>query len=187
MSQPGKKMPNFIDLVEKRRSIRRYRPDPVPREMIEACVEAARHAPSASNTQGWRFFIVEGDMKDRLVKEALGGVVVPNRWAFTAPVVAVLAMRLSVVTHRIGAKIKDIDYHLVDAGIAGEHFVLQAAEQGLGTCWIGWFNKKRVRAFLGIPAGWDIPALITLGFPDEEPKPKERRALKEICTFTRDR
>jgi nitroreductase len=180
-------MDNFIELVKKRRSIRRYKPDPVPRSMIEACLEAARLAPSASNAEGWRFFIVEGDMKNRLIGEALGGIVVPNKWALTAPVVVVLAMELSVVTHRIGAKIKDIDYHLIDAGIAGEHFILQAAELGLGTCWIGWFNKKRVRAFLDIPAPWDIPALITLGYPDEEPKPKQRRALRDISTFTGDR
>ena len=176
-------MTDFIDLVKRRRSIRRYKPDPIPRAMMESCVEAARHAPSASNTQGWRFFIVEGQMKDRLVREALGGVVVPNRWALTAPVVVALAMKRSVVTHRIGAKIKDIDYHLVDAGIAGEHFVLRAAELGLGTCWIGWFNKRAVRTVLDIPAAWDVPALITVGYPDEKPKPKERRTLNEICTF----
>lgn len=178
-------MNNFIDLVRKRRSIRKYKGDPVPREMIESCIEAARHAPSASNTQGWRFFIVEGDLKDRLVKAGMGGIVVPNKFAFSAPVIVVLAMKRSVVTHRLGAGIKGIDYHLVDAGIAGEHFVLQAAELGLGTCWIGWFNKKVVRALLGIPSGWDIPALITLGFPAEEPKPKERRPASEVCTFKR--
>ena len=176
-------MPTLIETIKKRRSIRKYKDDPVPREMIEACIEAARHAPSASNTQGWRFFVIEGELKDRLVKEALGGVVVPNKWARTAPVVVVLAMKLSAVTDRIGAKLKGIDYHVLDAGIAGEHFVLQAAELGLGTCWIGWFNKKAVRRILEIPAGWDIPALITLGFPAEEPEPKVRRPLDEIATF----
>jgi nitroreductase len=180
-------MDRFIDLVKTRRSIRKYKPDPVPREMIDACVEAARYAPSASNTQGWRFFIVEGELREKLVEEALGGIVVPNRFAATAPVIVVLAMKLSMVTHRIGARVKDIDYHLVDAGVAGEHFVLQAAELGLGTCWIGWFNKGAVRSLLGIPSGWDIPALITLGFPAEEPKPRERRPASEICTFRRSR
>ena len=176
-------MTRLIDTIKKRRSIRKYKDDPVPRDMVEACIEAARHAPSASNVQGWRFFAVEGELKDRLVKEAMGGIVVPNKWARTAPVVVALAMKLNLVTDRLGAKVKDIDYHLVDAGIAGEHFVLQAAELGLGTCWIGWFNKKAVRRLLEIPAGWDIPALITLGFPAEEPKPKERRPLDEIITF----
>jgi nitroreductase len=176
-------MNGFIDLVKKRRSIRSYRSDPVPREMIESCMEAVRYAPSASNTQGWRFFIAEGEFKERLVREAMKGVVVPNKFAFEAPVVVVLAMKLSVVTHRLGAGMKNTRYHLIDAGIAGEHFVLQAAELGLGTCWIGWFNKRAVRRLLGVSALWDIPALITLGFPAGEPKPKSRLAASEICTF----
>jgi nitroreductase len=176
-------MSAFTDLVMKRRSVRDYRPDPVPREMIESCVDAARFAPSASNTQGWRFFVAEGELKNRLVKEAMGGVVVPNRFAAGAPVIVALAMKLNAVTHRIGAGIKGIDYHLLDAGIAGEHFVLRAAELGLGTCWIGWFDKKAAKRILDIPRLWDLPALITVGFPAEEPKAKERPLASEICTF----
>jgi len=176
-------MSAFMDLVMKRRSVRDYRPDPVPREMIESCVEAARFAPSASNTQGWRFFVAEGELKNRLVREAMGGVVVPNRFAAGAPVIVALAMKLDVVTHRLGAGMKGIDYHLLDAGIAGEHFVLRAAELGLGTCWIGWFDKKAAKRILDIPLAWDLPALITVGFPAEEPQAKERPLASEICTF----
>jgi nitroreductase len=176
-------MSSFMDLVQKRRSIRDYRPDPVPREMIESCVEAARFAPSASNTQGWRFFVAEGESKNRLVKEAMGGIVVPNRFASGAPVIVALGMKLGVVTDRLGAAIKRIDYHLIDAGIAGEHFVLRAAELGLGTCWIGWFDKKKAKRILDIPSTWDVPALITVGFPAGEPKPKDRPLASEICTF----
>jgi len=116
---------NFMDLVKSRRSIRRFKREEVPREMIEACVEAARYAPSSCHTQAWRFIILAGALKER-----------PNRWAATAPVMVVLAVDMNLVTHRIGAKVKGIDYHLLDVGIAGEHFVLQAAELGLGTCWI---------------------------------------------------
>jgi nitroreductase len=87
------------------------------------------------------------------------------------------------VTDRIGAAIKGIDYHLLDAGIAGEHFVLRAAELGLGTCWIGWFDKKRAKRILDIPSSWDVPALIAVGFPAGEPNPKDRRLASEICTF----
>jgi nitroreductase len=72
---------------------------------------------------------------------------------------------------------------VLDAGIAGEHFILRATELGLGTCWIGWFNKKAVRELLNIPSGWDVPALITVGFPAEIPEPKDRRPVSEICVF----
>ncbi|RJR30553.1 MAG: NAD(P)H nitroreductase [Candidatus Latescibacterota bacterium] len=174
----------FINLVKSRRSIRRYRPDPVPRELVETCLEAARHAPTASNRQGWRFYVAEGDLKDRIARECLGGVV-RNAFAKTAPAIVAVAMKLHLVTNRIGGRIKGIDYHVLDAGIAGEHFVLQAAELGLGTCWIGWFDKKAVRRILGIPASWDVPALITLGYPDEAPRPKTRKPLGEIAVFRR--
>ena len=175
-------MSAFLDLVQKRRSIRKYRPDPVPREMIESCIEAARFAPSASNTQGWRFVVAEGAVKDRLAREALGGIILPNRFAAEAPVIVALAMARDLVTHRLGAGMKRIEYHLLDAGIAGEHFVLRAAEQGLGTCWIGWFDVKAVRRILDLPS-WDVPALITVGFPAEEPVPKKRRPLSDISSF----
>jgi nitroreductase len=174
-------MTAFIDLVRRRRSIRRYKPDPVPPEMIEACIDAARYAPTACNRQSWKFIVVEGAVKDRLVDKALGGVVVPNRWARTAPVIAVIAMDLDAVVHRIAGEFKKIRYHMVDAGIAGEHFVLQATEMGLGTCWIGWFNKRAVKRILDLPAGWDVPAMIAVGFPDEKPEDKKRRRIGEIA------
>ncbi len=175
----------FIDLVKSRRSIRKFESRPIPREFILSCIDAARYAPSASNTQGWKFYIAEGKLKERLTEECLGGVV-PNRFAASAPAIVVIAMKMSLVTHRIGARLRDIDYHEIDAGIAGEHFVLQATELGLGTCWIGWFNKARVRRLLGLPRSYDIPALIALGFPDEVPSPKERKKIEDICEFRSD-
>lgn len=174
-------MTKFIDLVRRRRSVRRYRPDPVPPEMIDACIEAARYAPTACNRQSWKFIIAEGAVKDRIVDEALGGLIVPNRWAESAPVLLVIAMDLDAVVHRIAAAVKKIRYHMLDAGIAGEHFVLQATELGLGTCWIGWFSKRAVKSILHLPAGWDVPAMIAVGFPDEVPGEKERRGLETIA------
>lgn len=173
----------FLDLVKKRRSVRRYRPDPVPRKMVVRCLEAVRHAPTACNTQCWRFIIVEGELKQRLVSESLGGIVVPNRFAAEAPVIVVIAADLDLVAHRIGGKIKGIDYHLIDAGIAGEHFVLQAAELGLGSCWIGWFDKKAVRRILSLPAGWEVCAMLALGFSAESPTEKNRKGIWDIAEF----
>jgi nitroreductase len=173
-------MTGFIDLVRRRRSIRRYKPDPVPPDLIETCIEAARYAPTACDRQSWRFIITEGEIKDRIAGAALGGVVVPNRWAGTAPVIVVIAMDLDVIVHKLGGKVKGIEYHMIDAGIAGEHFVLQATELGLGTCWIGWFNKRAVKKILDIPAGWDVAAMIAVGFPDQEPGQKVRKKFEEI-------
>ncbi len=178
-------MYDFISLVRKRRSIRRYMTDPVPAEMIKACIEAARFAPTACNTQAWRFIIVEGELKERLADKSLGGIVVPNRWASNAPVFVVIATDLDFITHRLGGSIKGIGYHMIDAGIAGEHFILQATELGLGTCWIGWFNKKAVSKVLELPANWEVTAMITVGFPGEAPPDKRRKSLDEISIFKR--
>ena len=177
-------MSRFIDLVKKRRSVRSYKPDPVPREMIEACLEAARFAPTACDTQSWRFIVVEGELKDRLAEESLGGFVIPNRFASSAPVIVVIATDLDLLTHRIGGKIKGIGYHMIDAGIAGEHFILQAEELGLGTCWIGWFDKKAVKRLLKLPGNWDVSSMIALGFPAARPSTtKKRKTIEEISDF----
>lgn len=173
----------FLDLVKRRRSTRKYLPDPVPRELIERCIEAATYAPTACNTQSWRFIVVEGENKQELVEKTLGGFIVPNKFAVGAPAIVVIATDMNLVTHRIGGKLKGIDYHLIDAGIAGEHFVLQATELGLGTCWIGWFDKKAVKRVLGLPAGWDVPAMLTVGYPAGEPTDKLRRRVDEVVEF----
>ncbi len=176
-------MPEFIDIVKQRRSIRRYRPDPVPRELIEKCLDAASYAPTACDTQSWRFIVTEGTLKERIAKECLGELPVPNRWAVEAPVIIVMASASDLVTHRIGARIKGTNYELIDAGIAGEHLVLQAAELGLGTCWLGWFKKKKIRKLLGLPSGWLITALITMGYPAGEVSGKKRKSLDDIREY----
>lgn len=173
----------FIDLVKRRRSTRKYLSDPVPRELIERCIEAATYAPTACNTQSWRFIVVEGDLKRELVERSLGGFIVPNRFADEAPAIVVIATDMNLITHRIGGKLKGIDYHLIDAGIAGEHFVLQATELDLGTCWIGWFDKKAVKRLLKLPGGWDVPAMLTIGYPAGEPVEKSRKRIDEVVEF----
>ena len=176
-------MPEFIDIVRSRRSVRRYKPDPVPREMIEKCLEAARYAPTACDTQSWRFIIAEGELKDRIASECLGELPVPNRWAVEAPVIVAMASATDLITHGIGARLKGTRYELIDAGIAGEHFVLQAAELGLGTCWLGWYRKKKLRKLLELPRGWEVTALITLGWPEGDLSEKARKPLEDIREY----
>lgn len=176
----------FIQLVKKRRSIRSYKSKPVPRDLLERCVEAARFAPSACHTQAWRFIITSQLLKERLARESLGGVVVPNKFASQAPVLVAIAMDLDLITHRIGGALKGMYYHVMDAGIAGEHFILQATELGLGTCWIGWFNSRRVKKILNLPRSWDVIAMITVGYPKEEPPAKERKSIEEISEFRKE-
>lgn len=169
---------DFDELVEKRYSCRSFDPDrPVPEALVEECLRAARLAPSACNAQPWRFVVVTEAEKRRLIcKEALGGMV-PNRFAADAPVLVVLAAVRKLGFASLGEGIKDIPYHLMDCGAAGEHLVLKAAELGLGSCWLGWFKDKPLRKLIGAPSGWKLLAVIALGWPKEGAETPERNRL----------
>ena len=156
----------FSQLVKSRRSIRKFQDKRVEREKIQECVEAARLAPSAENVQPWRFLIVDDEeIKTRLGKLAFHGIYSPTKWAVNAPAIVILLAKLDILANRIGKQIQGTNYYLIDIGIAGEHFVLQAQELGLGTCWIGWFNERGVRKALKIPKKYKIVQLMVLGYP----------------------
>ena len=105
-------------------------------------------------------------------------------WAAEAPVILVLGMKKSLITHRIAPLLSQVEYPLLDLGIAGEHAILQATELGLGTCWIGWIRPKVVRRILGWPADILPQALITLGRPASRPEQASPRLpLADIVTW----
>ncbi len=180
-------MSDLMDIIRKRQSVRAYLDKPVEDEKIEQIIEAARLSPSACNSQCWRFVVANGDIREQVIKKGLGGLVVPNRWASGVPVIIVACADLNFITHKVGAGIKNIEYYLLDIGIAVEHLVLRATELGLGTCWIGWFNEREIRKLLKIPKSVKIVALITLGYPKEELKPheKQRLNLKDILFWNK--
>lgn len=174
---------NFLDMVEGRTSCRNYRQDAVSNELINYCLEAARWSPSACNKQPWRFVIISNpDLRRQISSDALlPGLPMP--WVANAPVIVVICAYKSIVTHLLAPVISGINYHLLDIGIAGEHFVLAAHEQGLGSCWIGWFNKKKTRKILGLPISLQPVALLTLGYPAEVSMPRSRFKLNEITHY----
>jgi len=180
-------MTTVMETIVRRYSVRGYQDKLVEKEKILQIVEAARLAPSTSNVQPWRFVVVEDPgLRDALVEKGMG-LVVPNRWAKEAPVIIVICAHLDWIVHRVGAKVADLQYYLLDIGIAGEHMVLTATEMGLGTCWIGWFREKAIKKILNIPRGWKVAALLTLGYPTEQDaqKPRSRLGLDEILFFNR--
>jgi nitroreductase len=175
----------FQRLVEGRRSIRRYIERPVEREKILACLETARLAPSAENAQPWRFLVLDDvELKQRFCDEVFSGIYSVSKFAKKAPVLIVILARLNIVAHRVGSQIQNIQFHLLDIGIAGEHIVLQAEELGLGTCWIGWFNVRTARKVLKIPREFKIASLLSMGYYEQKPsKLKKRKTLDEIVWF----
>jgi nitroreductase len=176
-------MMDFIDLVASRRSVRKYDPRPVEAEKIELCLEAARLAPSASNGQPWRFIVVdEPALREEVALACVGPGLNFNRFVKQAPVLVVLVLEPSTALNRIGAIIKRVRYPLIDIGIAAEHLCLQAAESGLGTCMLGWFDEGKIKKLLGVPRSRRLGLVITLGYPapGDPPRTKVRKAADEI-------
>ena len=176
---------SLLQLIKSRRSARKYQNKPVEREKIIQCLDAARFAPSAENVQPWRFIIIDDPVvKEKFSEHAFSGIYSPTRFAAKAPVIIVILAKLDILANRIGKQIQGIHFYLIDSGIAGEHLVLQAQELELGTCWIGWFNIKRVRKFLKIPRTYKIVSLISMGYPEEiKSVEKKRYSLEEIAWF----
>ncbi|MBN1863962.1 MAG: nitroreductase family protein [Victivallales bacterium] len=155
----------FLSLVSKRASCRSYLDKPVEDEKIRKCLLAASLAPSACNKQPWRFKIVIDPAERHLIcsRGLLPGLPMP--WLKDAPVIVILCADTSFVVHTIAPMLSKVSFHLVDCGIAGQHFVLAAEALGLGTCWIGWFKPKKIRQIANIPRSMHIVSLISLGYP----------------------
>jgi len=164
----------LMEAIQQRRSIRQYRPDPVPSEKIDYVLEAARLAPSWANGQCCSFLVVS----DPKVKHELAQA--GNEWMEHAPVIIV-----ACADPKLSGMKTDQPYYLLDVGIAMEHVVLAAVEQGLGTCWIGWFDEEKARAALGVPATVRVVASTPLGFPSEEPAARPRKSLAELVRTNR--
>ena len=176
---------NFLQLSQTRYSARKYRPDPVDREKILRCLEAARLAPSACNSQPWSFIVVdEQELKAKVAAETYTPVMPLNRFVHQAPVLLVLILEKSRAIAQIGGLLRKREYRLIDIGIAAEHICLQAAEEGLGTCMLGWFNEKGIQRLLGIPAHKRIGLLITLGYSEgTTPTVKSRKSMDQLLHF----
>ncbi len=145
---------DFDKVIIARKSVRKYQDKPVEQNKIAKCLEAARLAPSWENKQCWRF-IVARDKKT--ISKLAKGI---NFWAKSAPVFIVACGDPKWSGTRYGQ-----NYYLVDVAIAMEHLVLEAANLGLGTCWLGFFDEKEIKTLLGIPKGIRVVALTPLGYP----------------------
>lgn len=165
----------FIELAEKRCSIRSYKPDPVPDEQLNEVLEAGRLAPTACNLQPFQFVVVR--TQEKLAELAEG---YPGDWFKEAPTVIAICTQSSKAWKRKYDERCLID---VDAAIAADHMTLAAADIGLGTCWVGAFDPKIVRKVLGIPRTVEPLILLTLGFSNETGRPKIRQPLEKLVRY----
>ena len=175
----------FLELVKKRQSDRKYINRAVDRELIDKCLDAARLSPSACNSQPWYFIVVDDpELKEKVARETFGKLISFNHFTMQAPVLIVVITEKSNTIARIGGKIKDKIYNQYDVGVACEHLCLQAAELGLGRCMMGWFSEKGVKKTLNIPDNKQVDLIITMGYSAEENiRIKKRKNIDEIRKY----
>ncbi len=175
---------DFLSLVKERQSDRRYSDKPVEKEKLMRCLEAARLAPSACNSQPWTFIVVDDpELKNKVAKETSGGVLPLNHFTAQAPVLITIVLEKPNITCGFGEMVKDKRFTLMDIGIAASQFCLQAAAEGLGSCMLGWFNEKKVAELLKIPKSKRPMLIITLGYPAGKKRKKIRKKPEEVFRY----
>jgi nitroreductase len=167
---------SVLDTIRERRSVRRYKPDSIPQEVLFRVLEAVRYSPSGKNLQPWKFILVRDDQIKKRLAEASAG----QSFIAGAPVVVVACGFPDECYSRMGNYMKSWP---VDVAIAVEHLILQAREEGLGTCWIGAFEEKEVKKILHVPDSARVLALTPLGYPAEDPRSRGRKNLEEIIAY----
>ena len=171
----------FDHILEKRTSVRSYDSRTIDKKDIIAICEAARLAPSACNSQTWRFIAVTDRQSIRKICHEAMRRFIPNRWIEQVPLLIIGCSQLDIIANRIGSRVTGIEYYQIDLGIAMEHMVLKATELGLGTCWIGWFNEEKLKKILNIPKKIKVSAMLAIGYPKEEPsKKRSRKPINKI-------
>ncbi len=167
---------SVLKVIQKRRSLRKYKGDRIPEDVLQRLLEAARLAPSGKNYQPWKFIIVQ----DKELREKLAQASAEQFFMAEAPIIIVACGFPDDSYSRMGRYMKSWP---VDVTIALEHLILQATEEGLGTCWIGSFEESEVKAILNVPENVRVLALTPLGYPDETPPYRGRKRLDEIVSY----
>lgn len=151
------------DTIFSRHSVRKFLPQPVPEEVVNDMLEAARSAPSTQNKQPWRFIVLRNPEKIKEMALNCGLIGLSNYFLRNAPMVVIACADLNS-----NVKINGQDYYLVDTAIAFQQMMLMAWSFGIGSCWLGAFSDKKLRSWLQIPQNWKIVALSPFGYPTEK-------------------
>jgi nitroreductase len=153
----------LTDAIELRRSIRRYKADAVPEGMIKSILHAGHMAPSAGNLQARDFIIIT----DEATRKKLCEAALNQQFIVDAPVCIVVCANME--RSRKKYRSRGDMYALQDASIAAMTMLLQAFDLGLGTCWVGAFDERRVIEMFKLPLGVFPVAILPIGYPDESP------------------
>lgn len=172
---------DYLEIAQNRQSCRAYDPErDIEDEKLEACLEAARLAPSACNAQPYHITLARGESA-RQVGEATRSMGM-NQFTKDVPVFLVISEDSYNRTAAVGAKLKKQDYRSVDIGIAAAYITAEAHTQGLGSCILGWFDEKRLRSLLGITE--PVRLVISLGYAKagDPLRSKKRKEMDQLVS-----
>jgi nitroreductase len=166
---------DFAELIQKRYSVRAYKPDPVEDDKLAQVLEAARLAPTAANLQPFQIIVIRTAGREAELRR-----IYHREWFTQAP----LALCVCGVPARGWVRgTDDKNYTDVDVAIVMDHLVLAATSLGLGTCWIAAFDPAATREVLGLPGGVEPVVFTPLGYPADQLRPKKRKPLSELVRY----
>ncbi|MGC9516537.1 MAG: nitroreductase family protein [Methanomicrobiales archaeon] len=166
---------DFNEVIEGRRSIRKFKDKPVENELVEKIILSGIWAPSAGNIQSWEVIIVKNEDN----KSKISNAAYMRDFISKAPIILVICANMERSAEVYGERGYDL-YSIQDAAAASQNMLLTAHDLSLAGCWIGSFDENAVKNILNIPNGVRPVALIPLGYPDEKPYPPTRRSLDEV-------
>ncbi|MGE5225047.1 MAG: nitroreductase family protein [Omnitrophica WOR_2 bacterium] len=165
----------FLEIIEKRYSVRAYKSDPVEDAKLQMVLNAARIAPTAANRQPFRLVVIHTAGKETALKR-----IYHREWFVSAPIIiCVCALENEAWIRGYDGK----NYVDLDVAIVMDHMILAATDLGLGTCWIAAFDPSAACQYLGLPKDVAPVVLTPLGYPASLPKPKERKPLSELVHY----
>jgi nitroreductase len=165
---------SVLEIVKKRRSIRKFKKEEIPKEKIERLKEALIWAPSAGNLQARKFYFVFNEEK----KKQLARAALNQNFIAQAPLVVVGCCDLEKISW-YGERGKNL-YTICDVSAAVENLLLVAVEEGLGACWVGAFDEKEVSEILSLPDEERPIVLLPVGYPAESPSAPERASKESL-------
>lgn len=175
-------MTDFMSLAAARESCRAYKSEPVPKEKLLQCLEAARIAPSACNSQPWHFTVVTNPELLAQVATCTQSMGM-NRFASECPALVIVSEQPANLSAKLGGLVKKQQYAQIDVGIAAAHFCLEATDQGLSTCILGWFDEKQLHRVIKLPSG-RVRLILCVGYATDAPlRPKKRKIIEEVASF----
>lgn len=167
---------DFSALIKRRYSVRAYRSDPVEKDKLDQVLEAARLAPTAANRQPFRIIVSHSEGRQEEMRRLYD-----RDWFVEAPIlICVCAVKSEAWVSK-----EKRNYVYVDVAIVMDHIILAATDLGLGTCWVGAFDKDVAREVFGLPDDFEPILMTPIGYGADQPEPKERKSIDELVHYER--